>query len=145
MKMGLTVLTRIVLLQAVISFKILMIVGQYNDCYQNYGTNYDDYDSADEGPKYDECHFYDDDHELNGNCFHKSFPEDEINDKLKCCDSHKYIFEDHCRGNNGNPMCGDPLLSKGDPIKPSRNPECPQHCVAKFLNKGRKCYQNEST
>ena len=135
-KMRPTVLTRIVLLHAVIFYKILIVVGQSDDYYSNYDNNYPNYD---EGPKFDSCHFYDDDHEANGNCFHKSLLEvDEIDNNLRCCDGHKYIFYDQCekRKNNGKLMCGDPSLSRMDPVNLSHNLICPQHCKPKLLNQG---------
>ena len=134
-KMGPTVLTRIVLLHAVIFSKILIVVGQYD-----YYSNYDNY-TDDGGSEFDDCHFYDDNHEANGNCFHESFlRENEIDDNLKkCCDGHKYIFHDsNCpeRGNNGELMCGDPQLAKTDPVNLTHNLTCPQHCKPQLLNQG---------
>ena len=123
-------LARIALLYALIFFRNLSVIGQYN--YEDYNYNY-------EGPEFDICHWYDDDHAENGNCFHDSFLEDNIDDGMKCCDGHKYIFYDQCdtRENDGKLMCGDPSLPKADPVQLSHTLKCPQGCKPKLLNQGR--------
>ena len=127
-------LARIALLCALISFRNLSAFGQNDD---NYEYNYEEY--PDEGPEIDNCHFYDDDHAGNGNCFHKSFLDDVIDDEMKCCDGHKYIFHDQCdkRENDGRLMCGDPSLSKADPVHLSNIIKCSQGCQQLLLNQGR--------
>ena len=68
----------------------------------DYGYNDDDmYGDDTGGMGYDDCSFYHDAHEANGECHHDAFPTETLdtvfNSNVKqCCNAHAYMFYDNC-------------------------------------------------